>query len=642
MNRRTVSLMSAVVILTQIYIPVNAQTQWYSQNFAEVTNAAEVSVSENAQEYFSIKTDEIRGGYLSFDFTDSEQNSRGGYMDFAGVDVNTEDKYVVEFDASLTPGDNQPSCLAIKSTDFVYYNDNINYGLDYGYIFSLICEGGSEIYTINGTESVTIPSGEWCHYKLYCDKTQGRITATITGEQENILADNIVTEYSGQGNVSGLYMLAGRYNAVQSVDNIVVRAAIDNDAFGYVEPETLASVQFEEYPNKIIQNPSEGEGADYPITIKATGSYGNDLSDKVTVDWSVYGLENQEGNVTFTSDGISANLNVTCGIRDYFGYVAATVSYNGEVKVITTPFAIIASTESPYILPKAGYPVDMKDYPDSLVGYEVQARGLNNPDMILGNLYYGSNAYMTAKLVDTEDGIRALELARNGGSGSSVILYDWTPMTDNYVIEFVAKGNLTAVCMNNRYSSVNYQWHVSTDNNVLTVGNQTMEDIEISSDKWYRYIVTVNPAEYTFTVHTSEMTDEGYVTVSQITAKAQGGYDCRNVLISTSDTMYLKSFKAYLQGDEIVTSPEPVMNIEVRENGKVNVQVNTSSPDGIVMLAAYTDSGELYSVQAADNLYWNDFTYEALPENVKTFKAIWWDDIDGMKPIVDSVSTVIE
>ena len=42
------------------------------------------------------------------------------------MDVSGKDKYVVEFDATIKPGDNQATYFAVKGTDFQYISNGKN------------------------------------------------------------------------------------------------------------------------------------------------------------------------------------------------------------------------------------------------------------------------------------------------------------------------------------------------------------------------------------------------------------------------------------------------------------------------------------------------------------------------------------
>lgn len=157
----------------------------YTQDFTDVTDASTVATSTNAQSGLTIETDSTHGNYLSFNLaTSGESSSRGGYLNFTNLDVSTRDTYIVEFDASISQTNSQSSSLAVKCTDAVYDSKNVNYGIASGYLIELNCSGSySNTYTLNDTETVTIPGSVWCHYKLYVNKTLGLVSTTITYDE---------------------------------------------------------------------------------------------------------------------------------------------------------------------------------------------------------------------------------------------------------------------------------------------------------------------------------------------------------------------------------------------------------------------------------------------------------------------------
>ena len=431
----------------------------YTQDFSKFSNdgstdfggniinhvTTAVATSLNAQAYLKIAEDSAHGKYLVFDrsviYTGDKSNSRGAYMDFEGADVSGKDKYVVEFDAAIKPGDNQATYFAVKGTDFQYIsngkNPDINYGAESGYLLNLTNGGSGINYTMNQTQTVTIPSGEWCHYKLYVDKSKGLVSTTIVGSSTGGIADKVVTAYDGEGNVAGLYMLAGRYNPVMAVDNILVREVDESvDEFGQIVEETLKKAEFASLLDTVISQPAEGAPVHKQISVKAGGSLGGDLTDKVSVAWSVVGLENEDGYVSLTRQpgtgagtegakadsadytGTTAYLNVRNGVSNYYGYVKAVVTYGKDSITIVTPFAVIGANGSDenQLAPAIGYPVSMNDYPDSLVGYLGTSNGINTRDIVLNNWsIYGSNAARTLKLVKDGDGTKSLEFSANGG-----------------------------------------------------------------------------------------------------------------------------------------------------------------------------------------------------------------------------------
>ena len=521
--KKLISGISALAVAASAFaglaLTANAETAWYSQDFTGVTDASTVAKSTNAQGQLVISKDDLHGDYLSFDFSSQSDNSRGAYMNFTGVDVTAEDKYIVEFDAALKPGNNQGSAFAVKGTDFAYISNNINYGAGTGYVLKMTC-GNNTTYTINDTASATaeIPSGEWCHYKLYVDKQQKLVSTTITNAGGTAIVDKLATSYNGNGNVAGIYMLAGRYYPVQSVDNIVVRAVAAGDEFGELGTEELSSVEFTSQLNTTVSQPAEDTPVHLPVAIKATGTYGSDLTEAEGLDikWSVTGLGEEDGYISLTKEpgtevgtvgdspdgSASAYFNVRNGVSNWYGSVTATVTYLEKELSITTPFAVIgASGSGNNLAPAAGYPEDMSSYADDLVGYKATANGINDRDLVLNSWsIYGSNGARTLTLNKDEDGTKYLRFASNSGSGSTVGVYQLAEQSSQYIVDM--KVRFTGAMSFGHYSNTpnngdnNPNWTASYGGGALNIGTQSISGL--SNDHWFRIIVSADESAGTY------------------------------------------------------------------------------------------------------------------------------------------------
>ncbi len=584
----------------------------YTQDFSEVTDAKTVAVSTNAPDQLTIKEDAGHGRYLAFDFSSTSANSRGAYMDFEGADVSGLEKYIVEFDAAVTPGNNQETCLAVKGTDFSYLNKNINDGAGSGYLLNLKNGSTGTVYTINSTETATVPAGEWCHYKLYVDKTAGLVSTTVTGSTTGSIADKVITSYDGAGNVAGLYMRAGRSYPVLAVDNILVREADESsDVFGEIESETLAGAEFTASLDTVIAQPAEGEPVHREIKVKANGSLGGDLTGQVSVAWSVSGLEREDGYISLTQapgtgagtegaeadtaayTGTAAYFNVRNGVSNYYGYVQAVVTYGSDSVTIRTPFAVIGASGSDenQLAPARGYPVSMNEYEDSLVGYKGTSNAVNSRDVLLNSWsIYGSNGARTMTLVKDEDGTKSLEFASNGGGGSTVAVYQWEDQASQYVIDFTAK--FTADMAFGVYSntpnnaSSDPEWTVSCSGGALNLGSESISGL--NANEWYRFVISADPsiqkvsaAVYQGNTKLGETAD-----VDMANNGSVQKYFC---FIGTWP-MYLNSFKAYKPVLATLAVASDADTVKVPEAGQsaaaVDLSAALASAEGIKMTGA--------------------------------------------------------
>ena len=583
----------------------------YTQDFSKVTDASTVATSTNAQSQLIIKQDTSHGNYLEYDFSATKTNNRGAYMNFDGADVSQKEKYVVEFDAAIKPGTEKAMYFTVKGTDFKYESNNIDWGAASGYLLNLM-GGPGTTYTMNKTETVTIPSGEWCHYKLYVDKTTQLVSTTITGSDSGSIADKVITAYDGAGDVAGLYLLAGRYYPVMAVDNILVREVAEGvDEFGEIKVETLFDAEFTTQLNTVITQPADGAPFQRGLTVKAKGSLGGDLTDKVSVAWSVVGLEKEDGYTSLTQapgtglgtdgaradvasyTGATAYFNVRNGVSNYYGYVQAVVTYGEDSVTIITPFAITGASASDdkQLAPATGYPVNMNDYADSLIGYKGTAMDVKSQDIVLNNWsIYGSNGARTMTLVKDADGTKSLEFASNGGGGSTVAVYQWTDQTSQYVIDFTAKFTNSmafGVYFNTPNNTGNNpEWTASYGGGALTFGTESISGI--NANEWYRFVISADPSIQKASIAVYK----GDAKVGEIEDIDMTNNDSVQKYFCFSGTwpMYLNSFKAYKPVTATVTVGSDKDVVKVPETGEADSTVSLSaavtSTEGIKMTGA--------------------------------------------------------
>lgn len=197
---------------------------FYSQDYEYVAAAADVWTSPNNQVGFSLVED---GGNKYINYDHGQSNSRGAYSNFE-IDYTDISEYLIEFDLALTAGNNQFTEFAVKGTDFTTESNNINWGVDTGYLFKLNTTN-STTWTISGggTEAydVVLNALEYYHY-LALVKADG-IILTITDALGNVVLESAeITSASAGIECAGLHLLAGRYQSKMKIDNIVLSKPI--------------------------------------------------------------------------------------------------------------------------------------------------------------------------------------------------------------------------------------------------------------------------------------------------------------------------------------------------------------------------------------------------------------------------------
>jgi len=198
--------------------------------------------SPNAQDHLALASDSEHGNHISFEFSNGA-NARSASWKFDCTGMGTA-AYTIDFDAFIKPGNqptNGPTELTVMSgasvpTNAAYGNSN--------FLFDIRnISTSNTTYTVNqGSQSVVIPSGVWCHYSIAIDPTAMTSTWTITNSSTN------ATIGSGTSNLpdgslttpTGIYLLGGRYNPVMKFDNLSIKTiAQPLEQYAFTEPGTL-------------------------------------------------------------------------------------------------------------------------------------------------------------------------------------------------------------------------------------------------------------------------------------------------------------------------------------------------------------------------------------------------------------------
>ncbi len=585
----------------------------YKQDYEDVEKVdTTIATSPNAAGNLKIATDADHGKYLLFDFAgDTKTNSRSADVNFTVAGIDDYDSYIVEFDATIAPGASQESNLAVKTTGFTAANNEVATG---GYLISLVNKVNEKIgndYTVNGITDavVTIPSGQWHHYKLYVDKVKKLVTLTITDANGTPLkgADKLVVTYESGGDVTGIFWRAGRYGAVEGLDNILVREVTEDDEFGQLpDDEPLSRAEFTVQLNRVITQAKGGAPQHFPITVKATGTMGGDITDKVTVKWSMGGMDKADGYISLTKaegtengttgvspDGEAAYFNVRDGVGNLFGYVEAEVTYKDKTCVLRTPVAVLGAADAPAnrLAPPAGYPISMDEHGDSLTGYQGTANTEKAGDIVLNNWsIYGSNGARTLSLEEV-GGKKALKFASNGGNGSTLAVYPWTKQTGQYVADMTV--NFTGAMTFGVYTKTpniggpGPEWEVAYNAGQLTFGEESISGI--NANEWYRIIVSADPSINKASLMVYGGAGELLGSIEDVD---MGSSEAKFFAFNGTFPMYLNSFEAYKPLVGSLTLNAPAETLKVPEAGEATATMELAasllSTEGIKMTGAVT------------------------------------------------------
>lgn len=198
-------------------VPVNVV---YTENYDDLTSInagfeGGLWYSKNAAEFVSLKSN---GSDKYLEFAPGNQNSRGAVSTFA-LNQKISENYIVEFDTMLCAGDNQTTELVLKCDNATYLSNVVNDGISSGYVFKMHATN-SELWSINDTDTVTIPKNTWVHISVFVSSETA--TVSISDKAGNILYSGMVNTNNATS-VSGFYIRGGRYNSLTALDNIKIK-----------------------------------------------------------------------------------------------------------------------------------------------------------------------------------------------------------------------------------------------------------------------------------------------------------------------------------------------------------------------------------------------------------------------------------
>ncbi len=508
-------------------LPASAVTSLpYTQDYESVTDPKTVwTPSPNYVDGLTLGTDKTN--YIQY--TTGSNNSRGATSDFEDLDLTGHEYYVVEFDMALTNSNTDNSSFGILTGGM----PGANAAVSGNYLFKIdMTKGGVMTFNDISTATVTQTDSTWYHYEIIVDTTKRLVSATISPESGDKLVDKLVLPINGDvtNKITGIHFLSGRYNSVMKFDNFTVREKTDDDTFGEVAEETMSKVEFVSQVNTAIVNPPLGaENAVHKkIEVKVSGIYGTDLSnaDGIEYEWTTTGLSGgdgedpEDGYISLTKEPGSgdgdlggtegeaptstdnvAYFNVRNGVSDWFGSVNVKITYKGEEKTLSTPFATLRSAiAGDNLAPQPGYPVDMSAYKNSLVGYKVGGQNETYRDVVLNNwTIAGSNGARTLELKkDDTDGTKYLQFSTGGGtSGSTVGSYLLSNQANQYITDVKIRftggtGGFGHYASTANNGNANPSWTVSFTGTGLTLNGQSVVDSGMSKDEWYRIVVSAD------------------------------------------------------------------------------------------------------------------------------------------------------
>lgn len=306
-----------------------------------------------------------------------------------------------------------------------------------------------------------------------------------------------------------------------SIDNVLITyEEIENpDAI-----EEIASVAITG-ADKMTFGPTPDEAYSNAYSVVITGVNGstiteNNLNAKVTdfkVVWDVEGFKTEndtEGQYCDSYGAFSVNnqgkVATTFDLRNvpmnFFGKLTATITYNGGTFKAEKYVIAQGNTNKPaaQVLPLAGYPVNLSDYPAALVGYNVTKEAFGTAqDLILGGWCVAGSDNITGVLSADQDGTRYVRITGPTVKKSHVMTKTIKAPTSQVI--FVTKlrfNNAGAVVTltsgypfwsNSKYTN---PVTLSFDGSKLTLNGNVLKNGEdnaaITTGTWYQVVLSID------------------------------------------------------------------------------------------------------------------------------------------------------
>lgn len=572
-TKKVIALISAAAMVTQLgfVIPASAeiiQTELSNQDFEGTYAAAENTEVVADPKDSGNKVLKISNGAtkVSFDGIFNEIPSTGvGYL--------TMDVY---FEVPVTGTDDKnysgayfafAESTSKLGTAMKIYGASTASTVPVGYVYG----GGNGQYG----KSLDAVIGTWYTIRAEINKKDATLSYAIYDKAEYAESATEATPKAAMngmgyrnGNVpnSLIIDMSTKSGEYFYIDNVRTFLEEDTEAV-----EVLDSVTFSKTPGKIIYGPEEAEASEsYPVELSILGDKGSDFSgaDGLSITWDVKGLEGDDDDYigeTFEENNPNGSLSVKNGVGNFLGIITATVQLGDITKTAQYKFLIAGSTtaDENQIYPPAGYPIDLNDYADSLVGYSIVGTAQDYADEILPNWsIYGSNASRTLSLNKDENGDKYMEFSTGGGtSGTTLGVNRIGSVTSQFIIDMEIKPSVgTEIVYSDRVPNDEKTQRVFTvkadSGTSYTIGDQTLSGF--TSGEWNRLIISCDIT-----------TGEGWI----------AGYDAEGSYVGKTEATAINSNVAPAFFSIYGTLPASIKNLKIYK--PVVDSMSISSQDSI-------------------------------------------------------------
>ena len=217
----------------------NGEAVIYSQDYQQASDASDW-VSQYATRNFN--TDHTH--YVQI-HQGGGRGPRSAYKQFytTGSSIYENNTYLIEFDAALhansdNQGDNELILFGegahIPASNAIFGSSNIVFKISGG-------KKNGSTYTVQGSnQSYGFTDGAWYHYAIRVDKTTRTINYTISQGNYTVGNSNYTINDSNTNlDIQGMFVGLNRYNSYCSIDNIVIKSAVNGFSYTFTEPGTL-------------------------------------------------------------------------------------------------------------------------------------------------------------------------------------------------------------------------------------------------------------------------------------------------------------------------------------------------------------------------------------------------------------------
>lgn len=216
----------------------NGEAVIYNQDYQQESNANDWVTYNDNRKFYTDNTNYVQ----------IHQNNGGGprsaYKQFfvGGSTIYENDTYLIEFDAALhanngTQGDNElilyGEGASMPASNAMFGSSNIVFKISGG-------KQNGTTYTVQGSnQSYKFTDGGWYHYAIRVNKTNGSVNYTISQGNSNFSGNYTINDNNVNLDIQGIFVGLNRYNSYCSIDNIVIKSAVNSFLYTFTEPGIL-------------------------------------------------------------------------------------------------------------------------------------------------------------------------------------------------------------------------------------------------------------------------------------------------------------------------------------------------------------------------------------------------------------------